>query len=134
MGVRRNACRFVHVDDLGRRRASGDVERCARAAARRRSRSRTLVAEPEAISPNGDGQADATTLTYRLPASANVTIEVTDAIGGVVATVVDRVWTTAGQHTVELDGAALADGTYNVVVTARNGGWGLGPEGHPARA
>ena len=79
----------------------------------------TLVAEPEAISPNGDGQADTATLTYRISASANLTVEVTDAIGGVAATVVDRVWTTAGQHTVELDGAAMADGTYNVVVTAR---------------
>ena len=78
----------------------------------------TLAAEPEAISPNGDGQADATTLTYSLSASANVTIEITDAIGGVVATVVDRVWTGAGQHTLDLDGAALPDGTYNVVVTA----------------
>jgi hypothetical protein len=78
-----------------------------------------LAAEPEAISPNGDGQADATTLTYRISASANVTVEVTDSIGGVVATIVDRVWTGAGQHTVELDGAALADGTYNVVVSAR---------------
>ena len=79
----------------------------------------TLVAEPEAISPNGDGQADTTTLTYRISASANVSVEVTDAIGGVLATVVDRVWTGAGQHTVELDGSVLADGTYNVVVTAR---------------
>jgi hypothetical protein len=78
-----------------------------------------LTAEPEAISPNGDGQADATTLTYRISASANVSVAVTDAIGGVLATVVDRVWTGAGQHTVSLDGAVLADGTYNVVVTAR---------------
>ena len=78
-----------------------------------------LAAEPEAISPNGDGQADTTTVTYRISASANVTIEVTDAIGGVVSTIVDRTWTGAGQHTVELDGAALADGSYNVVVTAR---------------
>jgi hypothetical protein len=79
----------------------------------------TLAAEPEAISPNGDGQADATTLTYRISAPANVTVEVSDAIGGVVTTIVDRVWTGAGQHTVDLDGAALADGTYNIVVTAR---------------
>ena len=78
-----------------------------------------LAAEPEAISPNGDGQADTTTLTYRINSSANVTVEVTDAVGGFVATVVDRVWTGAGQHTVELDGTGLADGTYNVVVTAR---------------
>jgi hypothetical protein len=78
-----------------------------------------LGAEPEAISPNADGQADTTTLTYRISASANVTIEVTDAIGGIVSTVVDRMWTGAGQHTAELGGDALADGAYNVVVTAR---------------
>jgi hypothetical protein len=79
----------------------------------------TAVAEPEAISPNDDGQADATTLSYRLNAPANVTVEVTDLIGGVQATVVDRVWTRAGEHTVSIDGAPLADGDYNVVVTAR---------------
>jgi hypothetical protein len=79
----------------------------------------SLVAEPEAISPNGDGQADTTVLTYRISAPANVTVEIADEVGGVVATVVDRVWTRAGQHTVAVDGAALADGDYNVVVTAR---------------
>ena len=79
----------------------------------------TLAAEPEAISPNGDGQADTTTLTYGLSASANVTVEVTDALGGVVATAVDRVWTVAGRHTLELDADALSDGPYNVVATAR---------------
>ena len=78
----------------------------------------TLAAEPEAISPNGDGQADTTTLTYSLSASANVTIEITDAIGAVVATVGDRVWTGVGQHTLVLDGNALPDGTYNVLATA----------------
>ena len=79
----------------------------------------TAVAEPEAISPNDDGQADTATLTYSTNASANVTVEVTDAIGGVLATVVDRVWTRAGQHTATIDGSALADGDYNVVITAR---------------
>jgi hypothetical protein len=39
----------------------------------------------------------------------------------VVATVVDRVWTPAGQQSVTVDGTALADGDYNVVVTARTG-------------
>ena len=47
-----------------------------------------------------------------------MTIQITDSIGGVVSTVVDRVWTGAGEHTLDLDGAALPDGTYNVVVTA----------------
>jgi hypothetical protein len=79
----------------------------------------TAVAEPEAISPNDDGQADAAVLTYRINVSANVSVEVTDVLGGVLATVVDRVWTRAGEHTVTLDGAPFADGDYNVVVTAR---------------
>jgi hypothetical protein len=79
----------------------------------------SLAAEPEAISPNGDGQADTTVVSYRISASANVTVEIADAIGGVVATVVDRVWTRAGQQSVSIDGAALEDGAYTVVVTAR---------------
>ena len=58
-------------------------------------------------------------LTYRLNAAANVTVEVVDSIGGILATVVDRVWTRAGQHTAEVDGAALADGRYTIVITAR---------------
>jgi hypothetical protein len=78
-----------------------------------------LLAEPEAISPNGDGQADTTSVSYRISASANVTVAVMDALGGVVATVVDRVWIRAGEHAVTVDGAALADGDYSVVVTAR---------------
>jgi N-acetylmuramoyl-L-alanine amidase/FlgD Ig-like domain len=79
----------------------------------------TAVVDNEVVSPNGDGQADTTVLTYRISAAANVTIELTDQAGGVVATVVDRVWTRAGQHTVTIDGAPLADGHYNVVLTAR---------------
>jgi hypothetical protein len=79
-----------------------------------------LAAEPAAISPNGDGQADTATITYRLSAPGNVTVEVADALGTVQATVVDRVWTTAGRHTVvTLAADALPDGSYNVVVTAR---------------
>ena len=37
-----------------------------------------------------------------------------------MATVVDRVWMQAGQHTATIDGLALSDGDYNVVVTARS--------------
>ena len=79
----------------------------------------TAVAEPEAISPNDDGQADVAMLTYGISTAANVSVEMTDLVGGILATPVDRVWTKAGQHTVTIDGAALADGDYNVVVTAR---------------
>ncbi len=77
------------------------------------------AADPEAISPNGDGQADISVLTYRLNAPANITVEVVDAIGGILATVVDRVWTRGGQHTAEVDGASLADGRYTIAITAR---------------
>ena len=76
-------------------------------------------ADPEAISPNGDEQADTSLLTYLINAPANVTVEVVDPLGSVVATAVDRVWTGAGQHTVVIDGAALPDGAYSIVVTAR---------------
>ena len=79
----------------------------------------SAAAQPEAISPNGDGQADAATVRYRTTAAANVTVEVTDALGVAVATVVDRVWTQAGDHTVSIDGSALLDGEYTVVITAR---------------
>jgi hypothetical protein len=78
-----------------------------------------LSADPVAISPNGDGQADSASVTYRLSAAANVTVEVTELLGRTVATVVDRVWTAAGEHAVTVDGAALEDGNYSVVVTAR---------------
>jgi hypothetical protein len=78
-----------------------------------------LASEPAAISPNGDGQADTATVTYRLSAPANVTVDVADALGTVQATVVDRVWTTAGRHASTVAADALADGTYSVVVTAR---------------
>ena len=75
--------------------------------------------DPEAISPNGDQQADTTLLTYRLNASANVTVEVIDTVGGVIMTLVDRVWTGAGQHTVPIGGVGLSDGRYGIVITAR---------------
>ena len=83
-----------------------------------------VFAEPEAISPNGDGQADVSVVSYRITVAMNVTVEVVDAIGGVVATLVDRVWTPAGTHTVDVDGTRLADGTYGVVVTARTAAGG----------
>ena len=76
-------------------------------------------ADPEAISPNGDMQADTALLTYRLNAPANVTVEVVDSIGGVMSTPADRVWTRAGQHTLTIDGTVLPDGPYGIVITAR---------------
>jgi flagellar hook assembly protein FlgD len=78
-----------------------------------------ITADVPPISPNGDGQADSAVVTYRLSASANVTVELTDLSGVLLATVVDRVWTRAGEHTVTVDGATLPDGLYTVAVRAR---------------
>jgi hypothetical protein len=78
-----------------------------------------LSLQPEAISPNGDGQNDAATLSYRLTVAMNVTVDVRDAAGGVVATLADRVWTPAGRQTQAVAGEGLPDGSYQVVVTAR---------------
>jgi hypothetical protein len=75
--------------------------------------------DPEAISPNGDEQAETSLLTYSLNVSANVTVQIVDSIGGVITTPTDRVWTHAGQHTLVIDGSALPDGSYNIVITAR---------------
>ena len=77
-------------------------------------------AAPAALTPNGDGQADSTVVSYRLNQSANVTVAVVDPGGVTVATPVDRVWTSGGEHTVAIDGTALPDGVYTVVVTARD--------------
>jgi hypothetical protein len=80
-----------------------------------------VSAEPGAISPNGDGQADSSLLSYRLTVPMNVAVDVTDSLGGIVATVVDRVWTQAGRHTVVVDGEALPDGSYTVSIRGRTG-------------
>jgi hypothetical protein len=77
------------------------------------------TAAPPALTPNGDGQADATVVSYRLTVAANITVELADPGGVTVATLVDRVWTRPGEHAVTIDGTALPDGIYTVVVTAR---------------
>ena len=76
-------------------------------------------AAPQGITPNADGQADSAILSFTLTTAANVTVDVRDAEGLTVATVLDRVWTSAGKHSLDVDGAVLLDGNYNVVVTAR---------------
>jgi hypothetical protein len=76
------------------------------------------TATPVGITPNGDGQSDTATLDYRLSQSANLTVEVLNSALAVVATPVDRVWTGTGSRKLTIDGAALPDGKYTVVLTA----------------
>ncbi len=55
------------------------------------------TAVPDGITPNGDGQADSALLAFSLTTAANVSVEVSDATGVVLATVLDRVWKDRGQ-------------------------------------
>jgi hypothetical protein len=73
---------------------------------------------PSGITPNGDGQGDTAQLTFSLSTPANVTVDVVDPTGVIAATVVDRVWSRAGTHSLTVDGAALTDGAYSVVIRA----------------
>jgi N-acetylmuramoyl-L-alanine amidase len=82
------------------------------------------AAAPQAITPNGDGQGDAAVLTYRLSAAANLTISVVDSLGVPLVTVVDRVWTRAGERTATIPGDSLPDGRYQIVLAARTTSFG----------
>jgi uncharacterized protein with LGFP repeats len=76
---------------------------------------------PDGITPNGDGQGDVAELSFSLTVAANVTVEVADSVGNVLFTLLDGATTAAGRHTLSVDGGALPDGTYNLVVRAQAG-------------
>jgi flagellar hook assembly protein FlgD len=76
-----------------------------------------LASDPETVSPNGDGIADAATVTYTLTSPANVTVKVRDGLGAELATV-SKGWRRAGEHAVRFDAAPLPDGIYHVEVAA----------------
>jgi len=53
-----------------------------------------------------------TQITYQLPSSQKVTLQVYDMLGREVATLVNNQSMTAGSHTVNFDGNGLASGIY----------------------
>jgi hypothetical protein len=73
---------------------------------------------PETISPNADGAADATTLTYTTTAAAAVDVTLLDGAGAVVTQLLEPTRAAAGEHTLIFDGLGLPDGAYTIVVTA----------------
>jgi hypothetical protein len=75
-------------------------------------------ADPATITPNGDGQADTTTISYTLTTNANVTVSVFDSAGATVAELEPKQWRRAGARSVVFDGADLADGAYLVHIAA----------------
>ena len=72
------------------------------------------AADPETITPNGDGEADSTTITYSTTATALVTATVLDSGMSPVAILQNATSEPAGIHTVSFDGAGLPDGRYAI--------------------
>jgi N-acetylmuramoyl-L-alanine amidase len=77
-----------------------------------------LAADPETISPNDDGAADATSVTYTLNEGANVSVSVLDASGAIVQAL-PRAYRRPGEHVVAFDALGLADGVYTISLEAK---------------
>ncbi|MBA2460227.1 MAG: N-acetylmuramoyl-L-alanine amidase [Actinobacteria bacterium] len=77
-----------------------------------------VAADPETITPNEDGAADASTITYTLSAPATVTVTVRDDFGTEVARL-SRAWRRAAEHAFGFDGLELPDGIYHVHIDAQ---------------
>lgn len=76
------------------------------------------AADPETISPNGDGIADSTTLTYTTTAQALVAVTVLTSASSPVALLQNATAEPAGTYTIAWDGSGLPDGTYSVRIDA----------------
>jgi hypothetical protein len=77
-----------------------------------------LHVDPPVVSPDGDGIADAVTITYMLSARAAVTATVTDAAGVVVATLFSNQLQGARTQSFPYAAAGLADGLYTLTISA----------------
>jgi hypothetical protein len=77
-----------------------------------------LTADPQVISPDGDGIADVLTISYTLAARASVTVTVKDASGLVVATRFANQFQGARRQSFSYTAAGLADGRYTASVSA----------------
>jgi len=80
-----------------------------------------LAADPETISPNDDGAADATSVTYTLSDGANVVVSVGNATGETVQTL-PKAYRRAGEHVVRFDALDLPDGVYTLSLEAKGTG------------
>ena len=76
-----------------------------------------LIADPDVVTPNGDGVADSSTISYTLSAPATVTATLVDTMGTTVATLFDGL-VAAGPQAFVFYADSIPDGTYEIVVTA----------------
>ncbi len=77
-----------------------------------------LAADPETISPNDDGQADESTITYSLTKPATVTIQALDLIGAPVALLQRPRRQGAGEHAFRFTASELQDASYQLRISA----------------
>ena len=81
-----------------------------------------VTVSPSSISPDGDGQADAATVSFSVTSAATVSVTVDDAFGTVVSTLLPATQLPAGPETLSWAGTAtdpgttVPDGAYHVVV------------------
>ncbi|HSC91153.1 MAG TPA: N-acetylmuramoyl-L-alanine amidase [Gaiellaceae bacterium] len=78
-------------------------------------------AEPAAVTPNGDGVDDETTIRYTLGAAATVTATLLDPAGTPVATLFSEP-RAAGDQGFEFTAENVPDGAYTIVVSASGAG------------
>ena len=76
-------------------------------------------ADPETVTPNDDGQADETTVSYTLSAPATVVASVLGADGVLVAELQPPTPRPAGESTIAFAPGSLPDGAYTVLLQAR---------------
>jgi hypothetical protein len=76
-----------------------------------------VAADPVAFTPNGDGQDDWTTISYRLNGQATVKATLVDAAGREVTTFFDQPQA-AGPQSFVFTGQGVPDGTYRIVIDA----------------
>jgi hypothetical protein len=78
-----------------------------------------VLAQPPAISPNGDGVDDYATISYTLSAPATVTATLLDASGATVSTLFADELHGAGPQSFVFYGDDIPDGTYTIVIQAK---------------
>jgi hypothetical protein len=78
---------------------------------------KSVLATPRTITPNGDGQTDASTITYTLTAPATVTATLRSPDGHDLATLFTQ-QKQAGKQSFKFTAAGVQDGRYEIVISA----------------
>jgi hypothetical protein len=77
--------------------------------------------KPASFSPNGDGVADRTTVSYTLTSAATVTATLRSAVDGHQLSTLFSGRQSAGVHTLAFTAAGVPDGRYAIVISASDG-------------